>query len=189
VVTSTRLFAIVATAFACLLAAPAAASASGPSVGRLLAPASACPHQNQPKAGPAVQLRAMRCMTNYARSRARLDRLSGSRPLTRAAGRKAGDILRCDEFDHEACGHEFTYWPKRFGYLKARCWATAENIAWGTGRAGGVRAIFRAWLRSTGHRENILGPYAEIGLGLRVGRLEAHPGAHVWVQEFGSHQC
>jgi uncharacterized protein YkwD len=187
--TSTRLFAIVGAAVACLLAAPVAASASGPSVGRLLAPASVCPHQTQTGARTVVQLRAMRCMANYARARAGLERLTGSKPLMRAARRKAADILRCDEFDHEACGREFTYWPERFGYLEARCWATAENIAWGTGRVGGVRGIFRAWLRSAGHRENILGPYAEIGIGLRVGSLEGHPGAHVWVQQFGSHEC
>ncbi len=189
--TRTRRFAIACSAVAALLAlflAPTA-RAAGSSVGRLLAPARVCAHQAQFKARPALQLRAMRCLTNYARTHAQLEPLSGSKPLTRAARHKAADILRCDEFSHEACGREFTYWPKHFGYIDGGCWTAAENIAWGTGRAGSARAIFRAWLRSPGHRENILGPYTELGVGLRGGRLEGHRGAHVWVQELGSHEC
>ena len=52
-----------------------------------------------------------------------------------------------------------------------------------------MRAIFRAWLHSPGHRENILGPYGQIGIGLRSGSLEGNRDAHVWIQEFGSHSC
>ena len=95
----------------------------------------------------------------------------GARPGRR---RKAADILRCDEFSHEACGREFTYWIERFGYLGGGCWRAGENIAWGTGSVGSVRAIFRAWLHSSGHRENILGPFTQLGIGLRVGKLEGN---------------
>ena len=48
-----------------------------------------------------------------------------------------------------------------------------------------MRSIFSAWMHSAGHRENILGPYGQIGIGLRVGGLDGHGGAHVWTQEFG----
>lgn len=170
-----------------LLAAPGADA--GTDLGKLLAPASACPHQAQVKARPGLQLQAMRCLTNYARRQAGLEPLTGSKTLSQAASRKAADILRCDEFSHEACGREFTYWPKHLGYFEGKCWAAAENIAWGGGRLGSARAMFRAWLHSPGHRENILGEYAELGVGLRSGSLEGHDGAHVWVQEFGSHAC
>jgi uncharacterized protein YkwD len=78
---------------------------------------------------------------------------------------------------------------RRFGYLHGSCFGVAENIAWGTGPFATVRAIFRGWLHSSGHRENILGPYTQLGLGLRVGNLEGNPGAHIWTQEFGSHAC
>ena len=37
-----------------------------------------------------------------------------------------------------------------------------------------MRSIFRSWMHSPGHRENILGPYEEIGIGLRIGRLEGN---------------
>jgi len=39
-----------------------------------------------------------------------------------------------------------------------------------------VRSIFRLWMHSPGHRANILGPYDEIGIGLRVGSLEGSGG-------------
>ncbi len=156
---------------------------------QLLAPVSACPHQTRVRAPSAVQLRAMRCLTNYARAHAGLEPLAGSGSLTRAASHKAADILRCDEFSHQACGREFTYWSEHFGYIEGRCWSAAENIAWGGGRLGNARAMFRAWLHSPGHREDILGPYTDLGVGLHSGNLKGHASAHVWVQEFGSHAC
>lgn len=171
-------------------AVAAAATAAPPGgLDALLAPPSVCPHQTEPNARAGIQLKAMRCMTNYARERRGLRPLGDARALDRAGARKAADILRCDEFSHEACGRDFTYWIRRFGYTRGGCWRAGENIAWGNGPLGSVRAIFRAWLHSPGHRENILGPYRQLGLGFRVGTLEGNGGAHVWVQEFGSHAC
>jgi uncharacterized protein YkwD len=153
-----------------------------------IAPPSACPNQTGAGTAAGAQLRAMLCMTNYARAAAGLAPLSRARPLARAAGQKSADILRCDEFSHEACGREFTYWMGRFGYLRG-CWSAAENIAFGTGSLGGVREIFSAWMHSPGHRANILGDFREIGVGRRVGSFEGTPGAVVWTQDFGSHGC
>lgn len=157
-----------------------------PAAAGLVAPASACPGQSNVHAPAAAQEQTMRCLVNYARERRGLDPLATVASLTRAAGRKSGDILRCDEFSHEACGREFTYWMERFGYDACRA---AENIAWGTGNLGTPRSIFRAWMRSSGHRHNILGPYEDTGIGLQVGELEGVRGAHVWTQQFGSRDC
>jgi uncharacterized protein YkwD len=159
-----------------------AAAAAAPTQ-QLIAPASACPNQTGPGAPAGQQLRAMRCLTDFARQGRGLPPLADSAVLDRAAGRKSAEILRCDSFSHEACGHSFTYWMEQFGYDGC---SEGENIAWGNGRLGSVREIFRAWMHSAGHRENILGPYEEIGIGLRVGRLEGNAGAHVWTQDFGS---
>jgi uncharacterized protein YkwD len=172
---------VVAIGMTAALAPVSAAAAAGPE--RLIAPVSACPHQTGPGAAAGVQVRAMRCLTNFARAGRGLPALSAAAPLDRAAGHKSADILRCQDFSHEACGREFTHWIKRSGY---RGCALAENIAWGTGALGSVRSIFRAWMRSPGHRENILGPYEEIGIGLRIGRLEGNSGAQVWTQSFGA---
>jgi uncharacterized protein YkwD len=172
---------IAAVSAAGALASVSPAGAVGPE--RLIAPSSACPNQTDPGARPGVQARAMRCLTNFARRGRGLPALAGAAGLDRAAGHKSAAILRCDSFSHEACGREFTYWIERSGY--GGC-ASAENIAWGNGTLGSARSIFRAWMRSSGHRENILGPYEEIGIGLRIGRLEGYSGAHVWTQDFGA---
>lgn len=157
--------------------APLAARAAG--VKGLIAPPGACPDRG---AGARFLEGRMRCLTNFARTAAGVPPLRADGGLYRAAGHKDGDILNCDEFSHEACGRQFTYWIDRY----TDCRAAAENIAWGTGSLGGVRAIFRAWMHSPGHRENILGPYEEIGIAVRVGNLEGTPRARVWTQDFGA---
>ncbi|HET8814935.1 MAG TPA: CAP domain-containing protein [Solirubrobacterales bacterium] len=169
---------------AAVLAAMASSAAAG-----LVAPTSACPGQLNANARPGVQERAMRCLVNHAREQRGMAPLRAVPSLARAADRKSGDILRCDEFSHEACGREFTYWMERTGYIRGGCWQAAENIAWGTGRLGSPRAIFKAWIRSSGHRRNILGPFEDIGIGLQVGELEGTSGAHVWTQQFGTRGC
>ncbi|HTT93735.1 MAG TPA: CAP domain-containing protein [Solirubrobacterales bacterium] len=153
-----------------------------------VAPVEACPNQTSLGLSAEEGAAAMLCMTNYARAANGLAALRPNRQLGRAAAEKSGDILGCGEFSHEACGRTFYFWAQRFGYLRG-CWKVAENIAWGTGSYATVRGTFTAWLESTDHHENILGPYREVGIGLRVGRLEGHEGAAVWTQDFGSHQC
>jgi len=153
-----------------------------------VAPTPICPGQTTAGMSSEEQIGVMFCMTNYARSVNGLAPLSQSRPLGMAAAQKSNDIVGCDEFSHEACGRPFTFWVKKYGYLKG-CWKAAENIAWGTGIDGTVGSIFTAWLQSPEHHENILGPYREIGIGVEVGELEGNEGAAVWTQDFGSHKC
>jgi uncharacterized protein YkwD len=142
----------------------------------------ACSARAGLEASAAVQEEAMLCLVDNARRARGLPVLVADDALARAADHKSADILRCDEFSHEACGREFAYWIERLGF--GGC-ASAENIAWGSGRLGGARSIFHSWMRSPDHRENILGPYEEIGIGLRGGRLDGYAGAHVWTQDFG----
>jgi uncharacterized protein YkwD len=163
-----------------LAALAAAAAAPAPAAG------AACAGQTNLRAPVPIQERAMRCLVDRARRSRGLPELRAAAPLQQAANSKSGDILRCGEFSHEACGREFTYWMDRFGY---RGCAEGENIAWGSGSLGTPISIFRAWMHSPGHRENILGPYEDLGIGLRVGKLEGVSGARVWTQEFGSRHC
>jgi uncharacterized protein YkwD len=156
----------------------------------LLAPPSACPNQSDPDDAIAVQEAAMLCMTNFARDRRGLLPLARVGVLGRSARYKSADMIRCDQFDHEACGRDFTYWMEQVGYFEGSCVSAGENIAWGTGSLGAVRSIFKAWMGSSGHRANILNPdLREIGIGLKVGALEGISAAHVWTQQFGSRDC
>ena len=148
--------------------------------------AQACQGRHNGKASANAQERVMLCLVNQARSARGLPPLVASKDLNKAAHHKSRDIIRCDEFSHEACGREFTYWMTHFGYDGC---GEGENIAWGSGGLGTPAAIFKAWMRSQGHRENILGPYEDTGIGLQSGKLEGYGGAHVWTQEFGSRSC
>lgn len=165
-------------------ASRATAAADG---GRLIAPVSACPGQEDLGAPAAVQEQAMGCMVDFARTRAGLSELADTDALTQSALDKSLDVLHCDSFSHFACGREFTYWMEEVGYTSTPCWRVGENLAWGTGEYGSVRSIFAAWMHSPGHRANVLGDFTETGLSLRVGTLEGHAGARVWAQHFGSH--
>jgi uncharacterized protein YkwD len=166
-----------------LIAAAAVLAIAGPSADSATA---ACAGQGNAAAAAAAQEKAMRCLVNQARRQRGLAPFAAPASLARAAGRKSGDILRCDEFSHEACGREFTYWIERFGY---RFCSAGENIAYGGGSSATPRSIFSLWMHSSGHRANILGDYEDIGIGLQVGSLGGDGGAHVWTQEFGSRDC
>lgn len=165
-----------------VLALAAVAAASG-----VIAPLAACPGQTMLAAPADQQEDTMRCMTDYARRQAGLPSLAEAEELNQSAAGKAGDILRCNSFSHSACGRDFTYWMEASGYLSAQCWRAGENLAWGTGREGTVRSIFRAWMRSPGHRENVLGNFTQLGISLQTGELERLRGTRVWTQHFGSH--
>lgn len=151
----------------------------------LVAPKSKCGDASGFRKKAAAR-RSMVCLTNFARRRKGLKRYRVNPKLTRSAGRKASDILRCDDFSHTACGRPFLFWFDRYGYTKRPGWSAGENIAWGSGSFGNSRSIFRAWLKSPSHRRAILEKdYAEIGIGIRKGRLTGVRGARVWVQHFG----
>lgn len=148
--------------------------------------AQACHGQDRSRAPFEAQERTMLCLVNHARAAHGLPLLTALASLVKAADHKSRDILRCGVFSHEACEREFTYWMTHFGYQGC---AAGENIAWGSGGLGTPGSIFRAWMHSQGHRENILGSYEETGIGLQTGKLAGVAGAHVWTQEFGSRYC
>jgi uncharacterized protein YkwD len=185
---------------ACLATAPSAGAvglAEGHAVSKparaaqasstTIAPLASCPGQTDLDAPAEEQEEAMRCMTDYARQHFGLPPLAATDQLDASARGKSDDILRCDDFSHFACGREFTYWIEASGYLAAGCWRAGENLAWGAGDEGTVRSIFRAWMRSPGHRQNVLGDFSQLGISLRVGELDGLTGSHVWTQHFGSH--
>ncbi len=173
------------------------AAVSGPSAGTsgrkssrargrtsLIAQDGVCPDGNS-AARKNRAVKAMICMTNYARSQRGLKRYRTDRGLNRSASLKAADILRCNAFSHTACGRPFTWWIEK-KYTARKCWWASENIAWGSRAVGSVRDIFEAWMKSPGHRAAILSKrYAEIGVGFRVGEMRGRPTARVWVQHFG----
>jgi uncharacterized protein YkwD len=138
-----------------------------------LAPAGYC-------TGGRVQV--MICLHDYARREARLPPLRLSHFLMRAARAKDSDIARCG-FSHTACGHPFEYRIDQTGYRWTRA---GENLGFGTGSLGRARAIFSSWMRSPGHRANILSPgFRDVGIAVRRVSFFGYPKGAVWVVEFG----
>jgi uncharacterized protein YkwD len=111
--------------------------------------------------------------------------LDGSSLLAQSSDRKTTDLINCG-FSHTACGRPMSFWFGRVGYTSCRSWGIAENIAWGTGSLGTVRAVMSAWLHSDGHRHNILdAAYRDVGFGMRRGSVSGYSGASVWTGHFG----
>ena len=130
-----------------------------------------------------AEVKVMICLHDYARHEAGLPSLRSPLRLTRAARAKNADVARCG-FSHTACGHAFEYRINRAGYRWTR---VGENLGFGGGLLGRPYAIFSNWMRSPGHRANILSPgFSDLGIAVRLGSFSGHSNASLWVVEFGS---
>jgi uncharacterized protein YkwD len=169
-----------------LLAAPAAASASGP-WDSLLAPESACPGQSDSSLSDDAQEQTMVCMHRWARMQEGLPGLHVSKQLRSSSARKARDIRRCQDFSHNACGRDAFYWFKRVGFLRGS-YGVGENLELGNAEAATVRGAMSAWLNSDEHRSVLLTPsYDDVGISLVSGQFKGYSGIAIWVAHFGYH--
>jgi uncharacterized protein YkwD len=154
---------------------------------RLLAPDESCPNPTL-SAPAAVQREAMLCFHAYARRQAGVRPVHPTARLFRSAKVKARWIRSCRSFSHTPCGR-----PLRSVFHAVRydrgAWAIGENLAWGSGSRGGVRAIFIAWLKSPEQRRNIVrAEWRELGVTrTRSRRLFGYPDVTLWVAHFGWH--
>jgi uncharacterized protein YkwD len=98
--------------------------------------------------------------------------------LVKAARSHSTTLLQQNIFTHGALG-------ERIAGFGARGPAFGENLAWGTGRYASARSIVDSWMRSPGHRANLLRPgWNRIGIGARNGRFLGHAGATVVTADF-----
>ncbi len=154
--------------------------------------ASACPSANAQPAelSGSSLVRATLCVLNAERDRHGLRPLRLHRRLSVAARRHAQDMAAKNYFDHTSLdGSSFVDRIRRAGYMRgARRWAVAENIAWGSGSQATPRAIGRAWMKSPGHRANLLSSsYREIGVGVAPGAPMSGVGSGAtYATDFGS---
>lgn len=134
---------------------------------------------------------AVRCLVNAQRSAHGLGPMRSSADLRRAARLHAVDMVRRRYFDHVSPdGRTVAQRVKRTGYLSgARRWALGENIGWGSGEMATPTLIVRAWMRSSGHRRNILDRrFRHIGIGVASGAPAAavSGSAATYTTDFGS---
>jgi uncharacterized protein YkwD len=167
---------LVAMLFCALIAvcAPAAASAAPPCGG-----ADGALEAIGPQASRAATL----CLLNAERAARGLRPLRASARLSRAAQRHTDDMVSRRYFAHGDYGARIarTGWGRH-----RRAYTVGENLAYGTGDGATPRAIVAAWMRSAGHRHNILERrFHAIGIGVAAGTPDGDAGA-TYSTDFGS---
>ena len=150
-----------------LVLAPGAAAspAASPAKAKACKGAGAQPNQ----ASHRVLVKATVCLLNKQRRARGMKALRLSKRLGQAAKGHSVDMSSNRYFSHNSrSGASFIDRIRRSGYLRsARSWLVGENIAWGTGTLATPRAIVRAWMKSPGHKANILNRrFSQIGIGI-----------------------
>jgi uncharacterized protein YkwD len=134
-----------------------------------------------------VLVRATLCLLNAERARRHLRPLRLNSELSAAARGHSRAMVDKGFFSHTSPdGTTFVDRIRRSGYLDgARAWNIGENIAYGSGRLSTPRAIAGAWMRSPGHRANILSSsYRSIGIGIASGTPGGDAGG-TYTTDFG----
>ena len=122
-------------------------------------------------------------LTNTERLKEGLDALTGCGNLHVAAQTHAVAMLEQDFFEHE---NPFTGDDPGSRAMQAGYGSGAgENIAMGY---ASPKDVVRGWMNSPGHRENILGYYEHLGIGITLGGSGMYGKGEwfYWVQDFGS---
>jgi uncharacterized protein YkwD len=147
------------------VAVPAAAPATA---------SAACKNRNAhpAEASPATIRAATLCLLNNRRAAAGRRKLRHNGRLAKAAKAHARDMVRRDYFAHTAPGGvSFVDRIMRQDYVApGQGWTLGENLAWGSYQLATPKSIVRSWMRSPGHKANVLNSrFREIGIGVVLG--------------------
>jgi uncharacterized protein YkwD len=129
---------------------------------------------NAPEVEPV--LASLMALHNQERSRAGLPALTMDAKLMQAAQIQAQYMARSNQATHQ--GPDGTTPAQRVQQQGYHAMRVAENVADGQATA---EAVLQAWLHSPPHRQNILGPFAEIG----AARATSADGVPYWCVVFG----
>ena len=131
--------------------------------------------------------KAVRCLINKERG----NNLGKSRKLKRASQYHSRYMRNHTCFDHQCAGEKDILGRlRKFNYIVGGLsfWTYGENIAWGLRNDGTPRNIVQAWMRSPGHRANILNrTFRDIGVGFMHGS-PSNPDAPggIYTTDFGT---
>ena len=157
------------------LTAPAIAFAIGISAAAAPAPAAAVCKGKAAEPGSISASRAEQavfCLLNRQRAKRDVPRLHRHKQLDVPSREHSRYMVEHRCFDHQ-CPGEPDLADRIRGYLSREGRAWGENIAWGSGDLGSPRSVVRSWMRSEGHRRNILSrQYEHIGVGVVWGSPE-----------------
>jgi uncharacterized protein YkwD len=155
---------------------------------RYVAPPEYCAGADDLGASVAVQQQVVLCLVNYARGIEGLGPLNISPALMRSAQLKAGDITRCRDFSHDACGLDVRRRFADSGYFRSDSPTHfGENLAWGAAEAGSPRGALLGWLESPEHRANMFkSDWTEQGIALvYAADFRGVANSRIWVSHFG----
>jgi uncharacterized protein YkwD len=130
--------------------------------------------------------KATLCLVNRERRKRGIPGLRSSRRLAKAAAKHSRDMVKRGYFDHVSPGGKDPGYRISAAGYRASAWG--ENIAWGSGDLATPKSIVRAWMKSEGHRENILRRvFRDSGMGLAIGAPANVGGtpAATYSQDFG----
>jgi uncharacterized protein YkwD len=126
-----------------------------------------------PTAANLDQVRAaIICLHNADRAQRGIPALRENRRLSRSARAHSFEMVRDRYFAHaSATGTSFADRIIRAGYTSwSADWTLGENLAWGTGSLDTPRSVEAAWMRSSGHRSNLLdADFRDVGAGVSLG--------------------
>jgi uncharacterized protein YkwD len=115
---------------------------------------------------------------NATRAAHGLGPLRADAKLLAAARAHSRTLLRSNTFTHGSLGPRLS----RFGVVGPK---VGENLAWGVGSRASAASIVSAWLRSPGHRANLLRPgFTRVGVGALTGSFAGHGGATLVTADF-----
>jgi len=130
------------------------------------------------------------CLVNRERHAHGLASLRSDERLATAARRHSRDMVAKGYFSHDSrSGASFRDRIARTGWMKhRRSWSVGENLAWGAGSLSTPRSIVSAWMKSPGHRRNVLDrDFRVVGIGVAPGApVSRAPGAATVTADFGS---
>ena len=121
---------------------------------------------------PATVVTDTKCLLNEERAAHGLGALALDRRLTRAALGHSRAMVTQKYFAHDSqSGQRFSGRIAATGWMDDRArWTVGENIGWGSGSLALPREIMKAWMRSAGHRRNILDRgFRVVGIGVERG--------------------
>lgn len=134
--------------------------------------------------------KAVLCLINQERHSRGLSNFDRDKKLQRASQRHNDYMQNHRCFSHQCSGEaSLTGRLQNVGWLTGGldAWAYGENIGWGAGHLGTPKNIVQSWMRSSGHRNNILSSrFDEIGIGYTKGSITSKgANAAIMTTDFG----
>ena len=137
--------------------------------------------------GIAAASRATVCLVNRQRTSRGLPPLQENGLLNTASLEHSQDMVRRGYFEHTSSdGRTVGDRLRSVGYSRGFSASGGENIAFGVGSKSTPQSIVEAWMRSPGHRADILRrSFTDIGIGIALGVPGQTDSGATYTTDFG----